>query len=342
LDIRPYLSDADDWAANFNAGFLDSLRVPENPEGLHGYPVDVTISAPYVNRTLWEDAGVPIPSDFSEEVTWDEWTKAAAQVQAALTTDDREVYAIAIDRSGHRFWGPSLSLCATYVDAVDPDSDVVIDTDGFRDALALFSQWHEQGLVPEAIWAGDGDTVVPADEFFIDSQIAFYFSGNWLLNKFDSKIENFQWEAVPNPVGPCGQTGMVGGTAMIAFEWTEHPEEVALLIEFLTQGDNMEQFALENLILSGHGDVNSMELNYEDGTNQLVVFQEEILRAAPEAFALQYRTDTTVIHSAIRENLVLSLQQGLSPDDVISRIQAEVDMARGVNRDGGPPDDTDN
>ncbi|MEL7233159.1 MAG: extracellular solute-binding protein [Chloroflexota bacterium] len=338
LDIRPYLDDPDAWAANFNEGFLDSLRSPENPDGLHGYPVDVTVSAPFVNRTLWEEAGVPIPSDSSAEVTWEEWTKAAAQVQAALSTQDREVFAIAMDRSGHRFWGPSLSLCATYVDPADPESDVLIDTAGFRNALQMFTVWHEQSLVPSEIWEGDGDTVVPADQFFIDNQIAFYFSGNWQLNKFDSKIETFQWEAVPNPVGPCGQTGMVGGTAMIAMEWTEYPEEVVRLIEFLTQQENMEAFARENLILSGHNAVNSMELDYNDNTGQLVVFQEEISRAVPEAFALQYRTDTTIIHSTIREMLVLYLQQNLPPDIIIDRMQEEIDRQRGVTRDEAPAD----
>ncbi|MEL6272926.1 MAG: hypothetical protein AAFR22_24180, partial [Chloroflexota bacterium] len=110
------------------------------------------------------------------------------------------------------------------------------------------------------------------------------------------------------------------------------------LIEFLTQQENMEAFARENLILSGHNAVNSMELDYNDNTGQLVVFQEEISRAVPEAFALQYRTDTTIIHSTIREMLVLYLQQNLPPDIIIDRMQEEIDRQRGVTRDEAPAD----
>ena len=37
----------------------------------------LTITGPFINRTLFEQAGVAVPSDESDEVTWEEWAEAA-------------------------------------------------------------------------------------------------------------------------------------------------------------------------------------------------------------------------------------------------------------------------
>lgn len=326
LDLRPYLSQPDVWEQNFQPEFLASLR--DNPEdgGLHGYPTDLTVSAPFINRTLWEEAGVPIPSDNSDEITWEEWTKAATQVQAALSTSNRRVYALAIDQSGHRFWGPSLSLCASYIDLDNPTSgEITIDTPGFRTAATLLRDWHDNNLVPHEIWTGDSDTLVPATEFFIDSQVAFYFSGNWQLSRFQNDIgEQFEWEVVPNPVGPCGQTGMIGGSTMVAFEGTESPEAVGKLMDFLTEYDNLARFYRENKFLPGHVIMNQTGLDYPDLVEELQQFQQEIERVDPESIILQYRPDSSTIHNAIRAGLVQMLQNDLSLDETIALIEAEI------------------
>lgn len=319
LDIRPYVEDPTYWDDNFNSGFLASLRSDPTSDSLHGYPTDLTISAPFINRSLWEEAGVPIPSDTIDAPTWDDWIRGALMVQAALATADDEVYAMAMDRSGHRFWGPSLSYCATYVDANDPSSDVNIDTQGFRDALMMFKQLHDDGIMPMNVWNGDSDTTVPAAEFFIDQQLAFYFSGNWQLNRFYDEIGNdFRWQMVPNPVGPCGQTGMIGGNSMVAIAGTEHPEEVGLLMDYLASYEPLERFYRENLLLPGHLSMNQNGIEYDALANELKAFQIEISRAMPEAFALQFRTDSAVIHGAVRKSVVDMLQFDLSIDDTVA------------------------
>jgi alpha-1,4-digalacturonate transport system substrate-binding protein len=328
FDLRPYLQDPESWEQNFPPGFMASLRSDPRSNTLHGYPVDVTVSAPFINRDLWQEAGVPIPSDYSDEVTWDEWVTAASQVQAALTTEERRVYALAMDRSGHRFWGPSLSLCATYVDPLDPTSQPHIDTPGFREAATMLKSWHDAGLLPREVWEGNSDTLVPADEFFIDSQIALYFSGNWQLSKFKSKISNFDWQPVPNPVGPCGSTGMIGGTAVIALKYTQHPEAVGKLVDFLTDYDNLSTFYQDNLLLPGHVGMNASgrkELEYPELREELAGFQQQIGLAMPEAFALQYRPDSAILHESIRYGLIVMLRDDLSIDDTVYIIEQCID-----------------
>ncbi len=323
LDMRPYLDDPETWEARFREGYHNSLRDDAADNGLHGYPVDMTISGPYINRTLWETAGVPIPDYQNRNITWAEWITAATQVQVALDTNERDVYAIAFDPSGHRFWGPSLSLCATYIDMNDPyTSDVNVRTPGFRQAAEQLKSWHEEGLIPSEIWDTNPETRMPADEFFIDNQIAFYFSGSWQLANFDDRIDNFEWEPIPNPSGPCGRTGMIGGTSVIALDTTEYPDVVSGLVEYLTREENLIPFYEQNLLLPGHlNDMTAGRLNYAQDVDRLALFQAEIENALPEAYALQYRPDSADIHGAIRRGLSEMINQDLTVDETITLIE---------------------
>ncbi len=332
LDLRPYLAAPDEWEQNFYADFLDGLRPQDDDNGLYGYPADVTVSAPYINLSLWEEAGVPLPDYENQVVTWDEWIDSATEVQAALTTEELQIYALAFDRSGHRFWGPSLSMCASYI---TEDGDIVIDTPGFREMAQDLKSWHDNGLVPVDIWQGDSATLVPADEFFIDNQVAFYFSGNWQLDKFDRRINDFEWDVIPNPEGDCGSTGMVGGTTVIAFKDTNHPEEVGALVDFLTEYNNLESFYAQNKLLPGHVGMieNGIEYLDEDMSAQLSRFGEELRDAKPEAFQLQYYPDSARIHGAIRDGLSRMLREDLTIDDAVQIIEQAV----GISDPESPP-----
>lgn len=322
LDLRPYLSDPEAWESNFNPDFLASLRDNPDDNGLHGYPADVTISAPYINRDLWQQAGVPIPTDVQDTATWDDWVMAATQVQAALSTRTNPIYALAIDRSGHRFWGLSIGFCADYLSADAPYAVPQIDTPGFRDAAATLLAWHREALVPVDVWASGA----PATEYFVNGQVAFYYSGNWHLSEFERRIEDFNWQVVPNPEGPCGQTGMVGGTTVVAFEGTDYPELVGQLVDFLTQQDNLQTFYEENILLPGHTGIAQGGMNYPEGTeDEIAVFRQELANAAQEAYMLQFHPESASTHAAIRDGLIeLINDRELTINDAIERIRAGI------------------
>lgn len=325
LDLRPYLADPEDWESNFNPDFLASLRATPDSDGLHGYPADITISAPYVNVDLWEQAGVPIPSDTKEVVTWDEWVTAATQVQAALSTEEHPIYALTIDRSGHRFWGMSLGLCAEYLDLdmETPYDSLRIDSPGFRDAAETLLDWHQRALVPVEVWGNNA----PATEYFVNGQVAFYYSGNWHLSEFDRRIESFEWKAVPNPQPQdgCGHTGMVGGTTVVAMEGTDHPELVGQLVDYLTQHDNLKTFYEANILLPGHLGIAEEGLDYPSATEQIAVFQRELANADRQAYLLQYHPNSADIHESIRDGLIeLINNRDMTIDEAIELINARL------------------
>src|SRR5690606_23017361 len=57
---------------------------------------------------------------------------------------------------------------------------------------------------------------------------------------------------IPNPCGPAACTGMPGGAALVGIADTEHPEEVARVMEYLVQEDVMAEFYGRTLFIPGH------------------------------------------------------------------------------------------
>src|SRR5688500_2513031 len=55
LDMSPYLSDTAYWEENFGAT-LGWMRPAEDTEGIYGFPTQLTVTGPFINRTLFEQA----------------------------------------------------------------------------------------------------------------------------------------------------------------------------------------------------------------------------------------------------------------------------------------------
>jgi alpha-1,4-digalacturonate transport system substrate-binding protein len=96
LDLREYLSDPDYYTSNFPAPILEAM-------GYGGFPDGLSVTGPYVNKTLFDQAGIDL---LGEGATWQEWTEVTQQVAEATGVQ----YAISVDRTGHRFAGPAMSM----------------------------------------------------------------------------------------------------------------------------------------------------------------------------------------------------------------------------------------
>src|SRR5438309_12118599 len=97
------------------------MRATPTDQGIYVMMAQLTVTGPYVNKTLFEQANIPLPGP---QATWDQWIDAARKVAKATQVP----FAVAFDRSGHRFAGPAISMGAKYFDA---KGDLVVD-DGYR------------------------------------------------------------------------------------------------------------------------------------------------------------------------------------------------------------------
>ena len=199
LDLRPHLSDPDYWEANFGP-FLDWMR-PEGSNAIPGFMTQLTVSAPFINRTLFDQAGIAVPEG---PTTWEEWAEVAQQVAEATGTP----HAMVMDRSGHRLAGPAISQGAAFFDA---EGHPKLDDEGMRAMLQLMIDWHADGLMNPDVWIGAAGQYVAGNLPFINAQVVLYMSGSWQVGQFTNLIgDAFDWEVVPNPCGPAACTGMPG------------------------------------------------------------------------------------------------------------------------------------
>jgi alpha-1,4-digalacturonate transport system substrate-binding protein len=169
LDLRPYLSAPAYWDENFGP-FLAWMQTEADGNAIPGFMTQLTVTGPFINRTLFEQAGVAVPSDASDQVTWQEWVAAAREVAAATDT-----FALAMDRSGHRLAGPAVSMGATYFDA--DGNPALVGDQGFKDMAQLMIDWHADGTMIPEVWIGSAGSYQAANEPFVNGQLAMYMSG---------------------------------------------------------------------------------------------------------------------------------------------------------------------
>ncbi|HQY90112.1 ABC transporter substrate-binding protein [Caldilinea sp.] len=322
LDLRPYLSAPAYWDENFGP-FLAWMQTEADGNAIPGFMTQLTVTGPFINRTLFEQAGVAVPSDASDQVTWQEWVAAAREVAAATDT-----FALAMDRSGHRLAGPAVSMGATYFDA--DGNPALVGDQGFKDMAQLMIDWHADGTMIPEVWIGSAGSYQAANEPFVNGQLAMYMSGSWQIGQFNTNIADaFDWEAVPNPCGPGGCTGMPGGAALVAINTTKHPEAVARVMEYLTDEAIMNEFYARTLFIPGHLGLAAKGIEFQAELPQtlksLQVFSSEVGKLAPLAYDLQAYKYNTILFNATRDRLTQVFTGELTLDEAIQKMQEDID-----------------
>lgn len=317
MDLTPYLDDPDYWRTNFGP-FLPWLD-PEG-EAISGFMTQLTVTGPYVNKTLFEQAGVEMPG---EGATWDDWADASSEVAEALDIP----IPMAWDRSGHRVAGPAISMGAEFFD--ENGGPALVD-DGLKLMAQKLYDWHQDGTMAKELWGSvSGSTYLGANEDFANAQVVMYMSGSWQIPQFAETIgDAFDWWAVPAPCGPEACTGMPGGAALVAMQDTDHPEEVATLMQFLVQEENLAEFYGKTLFIPGHLGLaeGGVEFATDDprAAHALETFAAAVPSISPIAYDLQGYVNNRVMFNALISRLGEAIVGELTLDEAYERMESDV------------------
>jgi alpha-1,4-digalacturonate transport system substrate-binding protein len=318
LDITPYIKDPKYWEANFGKT-LPWMRPSPGDKGIYGMMTQLTVTGPYVNKTLFEQANVPLPGP---KATWDDWAEATRKVAKATQVP----FAIAFDRSGHRFAGPAISMGAKFFDA---KGEPVVD-DGYKAMAKKFYEWNKDGTTPKEVWGGTGgSTYRDAFEEFANARVVMYLSGSWQIKRMDTQIgKKFDWIAVPNPCGPAACTGIPGGAAFVALKRTKNPKDVGRFLDFLASEPIYTEYMARTENIPANEAVAKKGVDYKISPASraaLSVFVADVAKLSPVAYQIQGYRLNRAIFNPTAARLGQAIAGEISLDDALKRIAADAE-----------------
>jgi len=324
LDIAPNVKDTKYFEANFGAT-LPWLRPSATDKGIYGFMSQLTMTGPFVNKTLFEQAKVAMPGP---KATWDEWVDAARKVAKATQVPA----AMAWDRSGHRFAGPAISYGAKIFDA---KGELVLD-DGYKTTVNKFVGWHKDGAMLKEVWGGSGGSTY-ADSIgeFKNARVTMVLSGSWQINRLQKDIGTaFDWVAVPNPCGPAACSGIPGGAAWVALKTSKSPKEVGMFLDFMAQEANYAEFVGRTNNIPAHAGLAKKGVAYPGATPAaraaLGVFSGGVASLAPVAYQFQgYKYNRAIMLPTV-SRVTQAIVGEMSADEAMNKIGA--DMADAVKQ----------
>lgn len=320
LDLTPYLPAPrlKAWQDNF-ATTLPWFRAGPADKGVYGLMSQLTVTGAYVNKTLFEQAKVAMPGPTA---TWDEWMDAARKVATATKTP----FAMAMDRSGHRFAPLAVAYGAKIFDAAGTP---VID-EGYQTAVRKFIEWNKNGAMPKEVWGGlGGSQYRDAFEEFANGRVVMYYSGSWQIKRMDAQVTKaFDWAVVPAPCGPAACTAMPGGAGFVAMKQTKAPAEAAKFLDFLARDDNYRELMVRTENIPAHVGLAKAGLAYNVSPiakAAMNVFVADVPKIAKANFDLQgYRYNRAVfLPTATRIGQAVAGE--ISADEALKRLTADVD-----------------
>lgn len=319
LDLKQYLSDPTFMEKNFAAPVLAAMRATEDTTGLLGFPDTLTVTGPYVNTTLFQQANVTIPG---ANATWQEWTDAATEVQKATGVK----YAIGMDATGHRLAGVIISNGGTLLTA---DGKFTIDSQGFRDSVTMLKNWQDQGQTDNQIWTKSGNSCI---NDFMSGDMVFCLSGSWQVGNVAKTVEKkFDWQVVPAPSGTGGSVGIAGGSSVVAFKSTQHPAEVAKFMEYLMQPETYSTFSAGTLALPAEAAVATAGVQYNttDASVKaaLNAFTANVSNITDQGWALNPNPNAFAYYQNSVTRISQYLTGELTLDEMITKLQADIDTA---------------
>jgi alpha-1,4-digalacturonate transport system substrate-binding protein len=324
LDISKDLKNRKYWDSNFGAT-QPWLRPSATDKGIYGFMSQLTVTGPYVNKTLFEQAKVALPGP---KATWSDWVAATNKVAKATGLKA----GMAWDRSGHRFAGPAISNGAKIFDA---QGNLTLDA-GYKSTIGQFVAWHKDGSLLKDVWAGSGGSTY-ADSMgeFVNGRVAMVLSGSWQINRLQKDVgTKFDWVAVPNPCGAAACSGIPGGAAWVALKTSKSPKEVAAFMEFIASEGSYSTFAWKTNNIPAHQGLAKSGVKYASAAPAvqaaLGVFSAGVANLSPAAYAFQgYKYNRAIMLPTVTR-VTQAIVGEMSIDEAVNKLA--IDMADAVKQ----------
>jgi alpha-1,4-digalacturonate transport system substrate-binding protein len=266
------LEDLSDVASE--AGVMENL-ITENEEGaVPTFLTDLTAVGLYVNKSLFDQAGVAYPTTADQIWTWDEFIAAVKEVKAA--TGAR--YGLVMDPSSHRLRAMMYQFGSDGFELGD-DCKYTTDEATTTAALQFFADINDDDVMPRSVWVSGDDP----NALFKSGQVAAYYSGSWQVADFQANIADFEWASALMPAQTRRATNLGGGYVVV---YKNDKSQASLdFINWLFTAENYTEICEISGFLPV---IQGLDIDYGASQASFDLYNEEIAASDPVSSAQEH------------------------------------------------------
>jgi len=218
----------DEYAADsINDFFPGPVETVMYDGSVYGVPWYTGALAIFYNKTAFEAAGLPIPTN---DWTWDDFDKAVH----ALSKDDMYGLGVMAGYGASYEWFSWLWANGGEVLNADFTKAAFNSPEGIESAKYFLGLVNDPKVVPEA--AKSWKSWDELHTAFVSKTIAMYMVGDWGINPVKSMNPDFEWGVVAIPK-KVRQATVVGGANWIVNPNTKNPDAAYKWVEYITSPD---------------------------------------------------------------------------------------------------------
>lgn len=250
-------------------GVMQSL-LAENGDGeVPTFLTDLTAVGLYVNKSLFDQAGVAYPTTPDGLWTWDEFISAVKEVKAA--TGAR--YGLVMDPSSHRLRSFMYQFGSDGF-VLGDDCKYTTDEAATTAALECFASINDDDVMPRSVWVSGDDP----NALFKSGQVAAYYSGSWQVADFQANIADFEWASALMPAQTRRATNLGGGYMVV---YSGEKAQTALdFVNWLFTAENYTEICEISGFLPV---VQGLDIDYGAAQTSFDMYNEEIAASDPVA-----------------------------------------------------------
>ncbi|NEE02492.1 ABC transporter substrate-binding protein [Phytoactinopolyspora halotolerans] len=211
--------------------YQDSLLEAFNRDGTqYGVPTSFSNVVLFYNKTLFDEAGVDLPTG---EWTWAD-EKAAAE---ALTDADAGVWGDYQPISFHEFYKTLAQSGGEFLN--EDGTAAAFNSEAGVEAATWLVEKSGTTMPTEADGAGTPDF---DSNLFAEGKLAMWHTGIWMFGGLADT--SFEWDIVVEPGNTQNASAMFANGAVVSAD-SEHPEAAQQWIDFLAASDTTADIRLE-------------------------------------------------------------------------------------------------
>lgn len=295
------------------------LAVVDEDGKVISLPSDITAVGLFLNKSLFDAAGVTFPTTEDAIWSWDEFVASVKQVQAATGAS----YGMVMDRTSHRLNAFLYQFGSNGFQA--DDSNEFQTNDATKTALEYFYGLNDDSFMPRSVWLSDGD----ANALFKSGDVVSYYSGSWQIADFAVNIADFEWVSVYMPQQPVRATNYGNAASVVVFEGDDQDAAYAF-VDWLYRPENYTELSETSGFLPAE---EGLTIAYASNAESFNVYNEEI--AASDPIVAEVKADSLRMEELgvafegdpVRDETIKYLNNEQDVDTTLANIKAQMTEA---------------